>query len=420
MSLSKVIAANTFSQIFGKTAVLIFGILTTIILRRFLGRAGYGDYVFIISFSLMLSALADFGTHLIGVKQACQNKKKQKIIIGNTILLRTFFSLIVAFFGGIVIFPSFFIIISLSLKTCLHIVFHTKLKLFYSALMDSLVALFILVASFILVSLGKGILFLVLSLALANLMVALIFSPLAFKLLPFDLRINWPIIKKIIGEILPMGGILVLYTCYSRIGTIMLKFFKTSEAVGIYGLAYKIHENLNVLAAFLMNSLLPIFSRLIFNKKKFIFLFQITFDTLLISGLILVIFILPIAPLIIKILTGTFAQKETLALRILIFATLISFLNHLTGYSIISLGEQRKSFLIALIALIFNVSANIIFIPLFSFKAVAINTVLTESLVLFLSSLVIWKKLNWLPSPTSFFRTGIKIIKMKGRVFDYD
>lgn len=155
MFLSKVIVANTFSQIFGKAAVLIFGILTTIILRCFLGRAGYGDYVFIISFGFMLFALAYFGTHLIGVKQTRQDKKRQRRIIGNTIFLRTFFSLIVAFFGGIVVSPSLFVIISLSLKTCLHIVFYTKLKLFYSALMDSLVALFILVASFILVFFRK-------------------------------------------------------------------------------------------------------------------------------------------------------------------------------------------------------------------------------------------------------------------------
>ena len=88
------------------------------------------------------------------------------------------------------------------------------------------------------------------------------------------------------------------------------------------------------------------------------------------------------------------------------------------GYTIIALRKQAKSFYIAGLALGFNLTVNLVFIPLFSYKAAAVNTVLTEGLVLVLSSIVVYKKLAWFPRLTSFPKTLIDIIKKKGRIFD--
>lgn len=442
MSLSKSITINTLSQVLGKISVVIFGILGTIVLRRYLGRSFYGDYIYVISLATMFATLADFGSHLITVREASQKEKKQGQIIANVFILRLILvSLAAIILIGLAFIPSFsgsanknsnltlpiifsvLIIFSLSFKNSLTIIFHTKLKLFYFSLMNFLTGFLALLGAVFLVAInaGKKPSFFVLNLGLANFLAFIFFLPLALRLINLRFKLSKKIIKRIILQTAPMGGILLLFTLYSKIDTVILKLYQNSEAVGIYGLTYKIHENLNVMAAYLMNSLLPIFSKLAVNKSKqksFKKLFQTSFDVLLVSGALLAGITFLISPLIIRILTGGFFKKEIFCLRILVLATFFSFLNHLMGYSIVALKKQAKSFYIAGLALGFNLTVNLIFIPLFSFKAAAINTVLTEGLVLILSSLVVYKKLAWFPKLTSFPKTITDIIKKKGRVFD--
>ena len=436
MSISKTITINTLSQVLGKISVVVFGVLGTLVLRRYLGRSFYGDYIYVISLATMLATLADFGTHLITVREASQDKKNQGQIIANVIILRFLFSLLAS--GMMLILTAIpklaqglnwplmtacLIILTLSFRNSLTIIFHIKLKLTYFSLMNFLNALLALIGTVFLVFLqvDKQPGLFVFNLSLAIFLPILIFSPLAFKLIKLKFQLSRKILKRIIIQTAPLGGILLLFTLYSKIDAVILKLYQGSEAVGVYGLSYKIHENLNVLAAYLMNSLLPIFSQLAMSQKKqtkFKKLFQTAFDLLFLSGSSLLIVFFVFAPWVIKILTGQFLSSEIFCLRILIWATLISFINHLLGYSIIALGQQLKSFFIAALALSFNLITNLIFIPLFSFKAAAINTVLTEALVLILSSLVIYKKLNWLPCFFSFPKTAVNIIKRKGRIFD--
>lgn len=435
-SFSRTIAVNTFSQIFAKLIMIAFGICATIVLRRYLGRSFYGDFIFVISLVTMLSTFADFGTHLITVREASQQQEKQTQIIGNVIILRFCFSIIAGLALGVMALVPFFarelswslisgifLLVSISLKNSLLIIFHTKLKLAYFSLMNSLASFIAFIGALVLVFLGadkKPLLF-VLNLGLANFLPLLLFFPQAKKMMRINWQINKAIIKRLLGQTAPLAGILLLFTLYSKLDTVILKLCQTSEAVGVYGLTFKIHENLNVLAAYLMNSLLPVFSRWAIDEnkqKKFKKIFQLVFDLLVFSGAGLSILIYFLAPLIIRLLTGDFLGSEILSLRILIWATFFSFLNHLMGYSIIALGKQASSFFISALALSFNLLANLIFIPLYSFRAAGVNAVLTQALVLLLSSLVVFKKLKWFPCFWHFPRAVLLFIKKKGRIFD--
>jgi len=438
VSISKSITINTLAQILGKMSVVVFGVLATLVLRRYLGRSFYGDYVYVISLATMLATLADFGSHLIAVREASREKEKQGQIIANVFIFR----FILAIIASLIIFilaltPSFsqglklslifssLIIFSLSLKGSLTIVFHTKMKLFYFSLMNFLTSFLAFggVVLLTMINLRKDPSFFILNLGLANFIGFFVFLPLAFKQISLKFKLSKKILKNILVQTAPMGGILLLFALYSKIDTVILKFYQDSEAVGVYGLGYKVHENLNVMAAYLMNSLLPIFSRLALKKERkhyFRKIFQRTFDLLLVSGALLATLVYFLSPLIIKILTAEFLEKEIFCLRILVLATFFSFLNHLMGYSIIALKQQNKSFFIAALALGFNLVVNLVFIPLYSFKAAAVNTVLTEALVLALSGLVVYKKLGWFPKLASFPQTITAIIKKKGRIFDYE
>jgi O-antigen/teichoic acid export membrane protein len=435
VSVPKKIAINTFSQILAKITIITFGVLGTLFLRRFLGRSLYGDFVFIVSLATMFATLADFGSHLIGVREANQDQKNQARILGNIILLRfllavisslalILFNFLLRLSHPALIFASL-TILAISFKNSLTLVFHSQQKLTTFSWMNFLDGLFTFLGTLLLIFIlkTKMVPVFVFNLSLATFLSAIFFLPRALQKKTLNFKPSKTILKKFLLQTAPMGGILLLFTLYSKIDTVLLKNFQNSSAVGIYGLTYKIHENLNVLAAYLMNSLLPIMAQLGRQKKdrpRFKKIFQTGLDILILSGGTLITGVFLFAPLIIRLLTGEYLTEEVLSLRILIFATFISFLNHLVGYSIIALRQQHKSFFIAVLALVFNLVLNLIFIPLYSFKAAAVITVLTEALVLFLSFKIIIQKLNWRPKFLQFWQTGLQILKTRGKIFFHD
>ena len=431
MSASRQINLNTLYQIAGKSLAVIFGFLSVIFLRRTLGLSGFGNYIYIISYIAIFVTLSDFGTHLVSVKQASQKQKIQSKILGNVLMLRTVFSLIASLLAlliGLFAFQkninlcllSLPLIILTTFKSSLLIVFHTKLKLYFSAIHEILIAFFLFLVSWHLY-LTEG------TLSLYLISANLIYLFLSFPFLYFALKIvslnfipNANIQKKIITQSLPLAGILLLYTLYSKIDNILLEFITGSESLGIYGVSYKIYENLILPSAYLMNSVLPIMAKKLISKNKNLFnnLFQKTADVLIFFALILTPLIYILAPFLTAIIVGSPAPLETRTLRILILALPFAFLNHLAGYTIITINQQAKSLIISFFALIFNFTANLLLIPKFSFAAAAANTVLTQLLVLILSFWVIYNKRGISLSLISWPKTFYLFVKKKGRVFD--
>lgn len=216
-----------------------------------------------------------------------------------------------------------------------------------------------------------------------------------------------------------MGGVLALFSIYNRVDVLILQAIKGSETVGIYGVSYRVYEVLTLAAFYLMNTLLPIISREK-SRARLCQIYQKTLDVLILAGGMALVGTIIFAPLAIKVITwqrfGEFAQSVP-ALRILGLAVLIAYLNHITGYMIVVLGKQRGYFFIALAALIFNVSLNLLLIPVFSLFGAAWTTFLTEGLVFCLTSLFLAKTLRFFPSFFSFPKTGWELVSRKGKIF---
>lgn len=432
MSVFRVIAQNTISQGLGKGITLLFSLLTTFLLTRFLGVEGYGTYTFITAFVLLFGTASDWGTNIIAVREASQRKEQRAKIFGSITLFR--FILAIAAFGllnivirvrpqweGFVLPATIasFVLLAVSLKTSLNIVFHTLLRFEKSALVEIFSSvLFFSFVSLTLLSGGSlnGVLF---SWVLATFFAVALSLFLSTRIARISWEINKEIVRKVFWEALPAGALFLVFSVYNRIDTIILQHFQGEEAVGIYGLSYKIHDNLVLGAAFLMNSMFPLFSEKFASFKTsasdLTKLYQKAFDLLFIGGLVVAGGSLIFAPLIIGILAGAEFASSVLVLRILAFATFISYFNHLTGYCLIAFGRQRASLVIAVLALVFNVAANWILIPLFSFQAAAVITIATEGLVLVLSTIVIWKTIGSIPSPVSFPKTLHSLIKTRGK-----
>lgn len=436
MNLSRVVAYNTLIQVLGKAVTLVFGITTTALLTNYLGAAGFGEYTFALSFVAIFSSIADWGTTLITVREASRTPDAQGQIFGNVLFLRLGLSVLAMLFVWLLmaIFPitssdpealrrlvmlSSTLILVFALKTSLEIVFQTKIKMGRTALVEFMASLLTLALSFLIIKMGGSLSLLVSGLILANILATILAFFLVQRLSPLNLSLSLPILKRITLEALPMGGTLILYSVYNRVDAVILQTLKGSEAVGIYGLSYRIYEVLILGAFYLMNSLLPIISQET-DRERLRLIYQKTLDILILAGGVVFLGTIILAPIAIKIVAlkrlTEFSQSIPL-LQILGLAAFVSYLNHLTGYTIVALGKQRTYFLISLGALTFNLILNFLFIPDFSFYAAAWITVLTESLVFLLTSLLLIKTTKFVPNFFSFPQTAFEFLTKRGKIF---
>lgn len=443
MSLSKKITINTLSQLISKGLTTAIGIIITGLLTRYMGASGFGDYSFVIFVVGTATTIANWGLNLIVVREVAKTETEQGKIIGDALVLRSLLAFVAALTVVLisVLLPrpetlkialalSSLLILALSIKDAVYAVFMVKLKMENWGISELLASIILLVVAVSVINLKLPLPYLVAGQSFANLCSILLAFSLSKNIIKIE--INLPDLKVrlgyIISEALPMGAILVLFTLYNHIDNLMLYAWKGSIAAGVYGLSYKIYDVLTLPAAYLMNSLLPVFSKEAENNKdngkrseRLRVLYLRSFDILLATGLVLFIIIFIFSPKIILLLSGEkFAefQDSALILQILGLSNVISFLNHLTGFTIVALRKQKLSFYYASFALVLNISLNIIVIPRLSYFGAALTTIATELSILIMTSVLIYKTIGALPSPVGFYKTLLFAIKTKGKIFD--
>ncbi|PIY65094.1 hypothetical protein COY91_03450 [Candidatus Shapirobacteria bacterium CG_4_10_14_0_8_um_filter_39_15] len=436
MSLFPKVAKNTIVQILGRAGVIFTTIITTALLTRLLGTTGYGNYIFVISVLMFFVTISDWGTSMIFVREASKIESSQSPLFGGALVIRLVSSLVCLVFITLIatIFPLFrplfipieiigLVLILISLKTSLSVVFQTKLRFEFMAMVDVLISILFLIFLLLVFLFARQLI------NLSTILMLYFFSNLvgiglsffwARELANFTYHLDPDLTRKILRESLPTGALLILFSVYNRLDIIILQGMKGPEAVGIYGLAYKVHDNLILGAAYLTGALFPVIAKISVDHTKenpiLKEIYRKTFDILFIAAVGILLTVIILAPLIISIIGGPDFSNSVIALRILVFATFIAYFNHLTGYTLIALGKQKVSLSIAIMALFFNLGANILLIPNFSYLAAAFNTIATEGLVFVLTSLYLAKKFDLRPSIT-FPKTLIEIFKTKGKIF---
>jgi len=435
MGLKTKVFKNTVFQIAGRSLTILISLLTTAVLTRTLGVETFGDYVFITSIVLLFVGLTDFGTITIGVREASVSLEKKEKIFGSVLSLRIIISLFIFIAFNLLIYflPQFaglrepsliasFVILFLILRTTMQAVLQVFLRLDLASFLEVIASLLALlfIGSFLLLGIKINLFWLMIFWSVSALASGIAGLYYVKKLISFKLNFNKDDLFKIFKQASPLGVYLLVYAVYDRgIDSFFLKTFVNSEAVGFYGLAYKIHGNLIFGAAFLMNSLFPIISALKNDEERLKLIFKKAFSVLFFFGLLSLFLGTLFAPLIIRIISGAKFVLSVNILRILLFATFFSFLNHLNGYLLISLNEQKKLLVFSLFSLILNLVLNTIFIPRYSFWAAAAVTVLTEGLIFVLTSTYLKRKYQLTISGQELKNNLFLFLKKRKSFFDF-
>ncbi|MCU1309725.1 MAG: hypothetical protein JWO20_850 [Candidatus Angelobacter sp.] len=178
---------------------------------------------------------------------------------------------------------------------------------------------------------------------------------------------------------------------YDRVDVVLLSKLAGNIATGIYSLPYRAFATLQIVPYSLMTALLPVFSynsadqdsrEICSRAMKFLY----------ITALLVVLITLTLAKPAVLYILGQSYTGCILTMKILVWAAIPGFLNYALNTLLLSAHKENFFLWTAGLCTVFNLSANLLLIPRFSFLAAAAVTVLTE-LLLFSQNLYLINRL---------------------------
>ncbi len=421
MSIFGKITINTLIATLARIIDTVLALVLVALLTRHLGTEGYGSYTTIIAYVHIFISLANLGLYNILLRDIGKEGVGEEKITSDFFTLRLIglililpISILISF-----IFPYSSMIragiaiatiatLFLSLYQILIPIFQKHFKIIYVSFAELINRIiYVSLAVFFLLKIKTGLIPIIWAMTISALINFLLVFYFARRFDKIRLRFNWTRWKKILREALPVGASIIFTLIYFRIDTIMLSLMKTPQDVGIYGLSYKILENLIFFPAMFVGFVVPILSRYVFKRiDKFKKVFQLSLNSILLAAIPLVTALIIIAPLIITFLAGEAFIASSKVLQILAIAVGFIFLGSLYGQAVIVIKKQFWSMWVYFAGAVFNILANLYFIPHYSYIGAAITTTATEFIITLALIIIVSKTLRYCVS----FKIGIKAL----------
>ncbi|MFC1609259.1 flippase [Patescibacteria group bacterium] len=406
------IAYNVVFNTVAKTMSTALALVGIGFITRYLGESGFGDYATVLAFFAFFSAIADLGLYSIATREISRNESEAGNIIGNVFTLRIIISLIVLVFTPILIS---FLPYSENLKIgimlsavafvfsssymVLNGVFQKHLAMDKVAMAELLGKIIQVGVIALAVNLDLGFKIIVLAMVLAMISNFIFILLLSRRYLKFRLQFDFAYWKKFLKMSLPMGISVIITFLYFKMDTILLSVMQESKDVGIYNAGYKIIETMTFFPSMIVGLTLPLTSKYIFsNKEKFQKISDKTFKIFVLLIVPIAVGALFLADEIIGIIGGGDGFEESAnVLRILIFALLFVFFGNFFNNILIAGNLQKRLMKALFFCAVFNITANLIFIPIYSYMGSAIISVITEALVVTVTAYIAFKYLKYKP-----------------------
>ncbi len=195
-------------------------------------------------------------------------------------------------------------------------------------------------------------------------------------------RIDWELQRLLVRMGFPLMLIHLLQTVFISIDVILLRVMLDNgeEVVGWYQNAYKWFNALQIIPSFFTLALFPIISRAINdNMATARRMYTLSLKLMLLLALPIALATTFLAPFLVRLLAGEqYLPHGAIALQIVIWSIPFGWLNSVTNYVLIALGMERMQPRAFAIAVGFNIVTNMLFIPMFSYVAAGVTTILSE------------------------------------------
>jgi O-antigen/teichoic acid export membrane protein len=388
-----------------------------LLMLRILQPEGAGKYAFAVAFIGLAEILTRFGLGTLVTRDVAADRGQTNRYLSNVSILRGYLWLaalpvMAAVLGLYVLFGD-------NGRDVLITIGIFAIGTFFSNLSDGLTAVFYAhekaeypagvsaITTFTRVTIGALVLLLgwgIVGLAGASLAANLVsFSVLLWLLITKIYRPHFEsdaaLRKEMMGQSFPLMINHLLSTIFFRIDVFILKPIWGSREVGYYSAAYKYIDGINVIPQYFTLAIFPLMSRFAADSRESLV------RAYLLSLRLLLMLALPIAAgtpfvayeLILFLAGPEFIPDSMIVLQLLIWFLPFSFVNQVTQYVLIAINQQRALTRAFVIGVVFNTVTNLMFIPLYGYRAAAITTIFSEWALLIPFYLLVRKHLCTVP-----------------------
>ncbi len=235
---------------------------------------------------------------------------------------------------------------------------------------------------------------------LTNIITLTVLTLLAFRSfdLPGPWRVDWGLQRQMVGKGYPLMLIHLLQTIFISIDVLLLRNMLANgqEVVGWYNSAYKWFNALQIVPSFFTLALFPVITREIQRSLDAARrMYRLSLKLMLLLALPIAVLTTFWAYPLVNLLGGEeFLPHGAIALQIVIWSIPFGWLNSVTNYVLIALGLERLQPRAFATAVAFNILANLIFIPRFSYVAASVTTILSELVLLALFAFYLRKRMT--------------------------
>ncbi|NCN07373.1 flippase [Candidatus Falkowbacteria bacterium] len=405
------LAKNTFFFTISLAIQKAISFLYFILIARAVSVDDLGKYSFALSFATIFSMFLDFGTTQILVRESARKKEdSQKYlsnVLGFKLIVSVFVYLLIVTAVNLMGYPE--ITKQLVYVTGLVIVLDSFSIAFYSVLrgLQNLVfeSLGVIVNQIILLSLGFVVL--QLNLGLVVLMSVYVVGTLfnlfySAALLSFKYKVfpkpdfSASLILKILKISLPFAIAGVFVRLYSYMDVIILSKLTNDEAVGIYSVAYKVTFALQFIGVAFSAAIYPAFCNYFVSSKEMLAKsFTKSVYYLLIISMPLSVGIITIADKAIVPIFGAGYSEAIVPLQILMVSLVIIFLAFPVGALLNAANKQTANTVVLGFIALFNIVANLILVPMFSYNGAALAALLSYVLLFFIGLILVGSVINY-------------------------
>ncbi|MFN2142950.1 MAG: oligosaccharide flippase family protein [Candidatus Promineifilaceae bacterium] len=396
---------------------------------RILGPADSGRYVAAVTTAGFFEILANYGLDILLIRDVSQDKSRANHYLFNTTIFRLGAALVASipvfiFMWGTRLTENPLTIeeVAAVLLIMVGMVFSGMSKgvtgLFYVYEEAEIPAAMTTATTILKVGLGVIVLLLGYSfVGLAGVSIVVNIITLAVLLFlavrRFGLHGPWQFDAGLQRELVRMGFPLMLIhllqTIFISIDILLLRLMLRDgeEVVGYYQTAYKWFNALQIIPAFFTLALFPVITREINRSMESARrMYTLSLKLMLLLALPIAAYTMFLAPSLVRLLGGPqYLPQGAIALQIVIWSIPFGWLNSVTNYVLIALGLEGLQPRAFAVAVGFNIVANVIFIPRYSYVAASVTTILSEIVLMVVFAYFLrrrmegvdWLELMWRP-----------------------
>jgi len=397
---------NTVQRIAKNTGVLFVSQILSYILSflfvmytaRYLGAEGFGTLSFAIAFTGIFGLFADLGLKTLIVREVARDKSLASKYLGNVVIIKIILAFLMFALTAITInflgysqqiinlvYLIAVSVIMFAFTQMFYSIFQSYEKMEYQSIGIILNSALLLLGALFLIFFGYSVVgFAYLYFIVST--IVLVYSSFicTWKFVLPTIEVDWTFWKFLLKESLPFAITGISITIYLYIDTILLSMLKGQEVVGWYNASYRLIMALLFIPVYINTSIFPFMSKSYITSKKSL---KISFEKLLklmiFIGIPIGIGTVLIANKVILLIYGNQFLKSVIILQILIWSLVLIFVRSPFERFFESVNKQAVVSKIAIIGVIFNIIANLILIPKYSYLGAGVVTVLTDIMILF-------------------------------------